>query len=173
VISKSTPTVPPQDQVKSGDPEGMLPCPALPCPCLSIPVHAPPAQSAAISEEELHLDMPLCAWPALSPNCRGRGAVVGPVQTGDQSSHAVVPSPPAQLRKGGEAHSSSSSSGEPCPDSSHQPIVDSPLPWPQQPRLAGLRSTECFNFTKPPRLRLGPVDRSMHFVFPGLALGPS
>ena len=124
---------------------------------------------------ELHLDMPSCAWPALSPNCRGRGAVVGPVQTGDPELHvcrAQPPSPPA-FKPSSERERARSSSGEPCPDSSHQPIVDSPLPWPQQPRLAGLRSTECFNFTKPPRLRLGPVDRSMRFVFPGLALGPS
>jgi hypothetical protein len=52
-------------------------------------------------------------------------------------------------------------------------ISPSCTPRPRQPRLAGLRSAECFNFTNPLTLRLGPVDRQCALFFRAWALGPS
>jgi hypothetical protein len=128
---------------------------------------------------ELHLDMPWCAWPALSPNCRGRGAVVGPVQTGDPELHvcrAQPPSPPAfkpsSERERARRVAAAAAAAAVNLAQIHL-ISPSCTPRPRQPRLAGLRSAECFNFTNPLTLRLGPVDRQCALFFRAWALGPS
>jgi hypothetical protein len=146
VISESTPTV-----LLHSTPTPTLPLPRSEAVILKHAVmlgHACPARACQSRRTphlpsllrcprgpELHLDMPSCAWPALSPNCRGRGAVVGPVQTGDPELHvcrAQPPSPPA-FKPSSERERARSSSGEPCPDSSlilkpivHPPDLDSP-----------------------------------------------
>ena len=122
---------------------------------------------------ELHLDMPWCAWPALSPNCRGRGAVDGPVQTGDPELHvcrAQPPSPPAFKPSSERKSACSSSSGEPCPDSSlilkpivHPPASTAPPCWIEIGRV--------FQLHQPAHIAVRAGGSSMRFVFPGLGAG--
>ncbi|PMD51767.1 uncharacterized protein K444DRAFT_240676 [Hyaloscypha bicolor E] len=79
----------------------------------------------------------------------------------------------AQLRKGESSQSrSSSSSGEPCPDSSHQPIVHPPsLPPASTAPPCWIEIGRVFQLHQPAHLAVRAGGSSMRFVFPGLGAG--